>query len=121
MKSNARGKLINKLEVTSGVSNAGKEWQKQTIVIEEVNDKYTNLLAIDILNKVVDAMDSIQVGTVIDLDIDVESKEYNGRWYTTNKAWRFTAQAQSTRIAQASQPMASPSGENDDGLNDMPF
>ena len=28
MKSNARGKLIAKLEVTSGVSQTGKEWQK---------------------------------------------------------------------------------------------
>ena len=35
----------------------------------------------------------IQAGEAVDVSIDLESREYNGRWYTDVKAWKVSRQS----------------------------
>ena len=35
-------------------------------------------------------MNSIKTGDMVDVSFDVESREYNGRWYTDVKAWKLS-------------------------------
>jgi hypothetical protein len=36
-------------------------------------------------------MGSFKPGDLVDVSFDVESREYNGRWYTDVKAWKMAS------------------------------
>lgn len=78
-------KLIQLLPLQSGVSKNG-EWKKQDIIVE-TDGQYPKKVCISIWgNKA--GEDILQIGNVLDISFDVESREYNGRWYTDIKAWK---------------------------------
>lgn len=78
-------KLIQVLPLQSGVSKNG-EWKKQDIIVE-TDGQYPKKICISIWgDKANETM--LQIGNVLNISFDVESREYNGRWYTDVKAWR---------------------------------
>jgi hypothetical protein len=52
------------------------------------------------------------------IDFDIESREYNGRWYTDIKAWRITPQAESS---EGPEPGSFDSMPPPEGETDLPF
>jgi len=78
-------KLIQVLPLQSGVSKNG-EWKKQDIIVE-TDGQYPKKICISIWGD--KANESVlQIGNMLDISFDVESREYNGRWYTDVKAWK---------------------------------
>lgn len=84
------GKLIQKLPVQSGVSNSGNNWSKAEFVIETV-EQYPKKVCANLWGERAKALDQFQLGSLITVSFDLESREYNGRWYTDVKAWRIDA------------------------------
>ncbi len=82
-------KLIQVLPLQSGIGRNG-EWKKQDIIVE-TQDQYPKKICISIWG---DKINNIQlnVDSMYIIDFDVESREYNGRWYTDVKAWKVVAQ-----------------------------
>lgn len=79
------GKVMQLLEVVSGEGKNGP-WRKQDFVIETAG-QYPKQICITMWGDNIDSF-GITEGEVINASIDLQSREYNGRWYTDVKAWR---------------------------------
>lgn len=100
------GKLINKLPQQSGQGKNGT-WVKQDFVIE-TQEQFPKKVCISLWGDKVKELDSIAIGETLKLGINVESREFNGKWYTDVKAWKIEKQG----VSQKSEtPMS-----NDDNL-----
>lgn len=77
------GIITNVLPVQSGVGkSSGKEWHKQTAVLQTA-EQYPKSIAFDMFN---DRIIPLQVGQAVHVQISLESREYQGRWYTNVNA-----------------------------------
>ena len=81
------GKIIEILEVKSGQSANG-EWRKQEYVLE-TEAQYPKKVCFMAWGDKIDQF-NIQHGETVAVSIDLESREYNGRWYTDVKAWKVS-------------------------------
>lgn len=82
------GKLILKLELQSGVSKTGNSWKKQEFVIE-TGDQYPRKICINLWGDKADQLAQYNIGDAMTVSFDVESREFNGKWYTDVKAWKI--------------------------------
>ena len=103
------GKIIQKLPLQSGTSKAGNAWSKQIYVLETVHDSYPRKIAFDFFGERVNQY-PLEVGDSVRLSFDVESREFQGRWYTDIRGWKAekidlnAAPAQAPAQAPANQP-----------------
>jgi len=81
------GKLIQKLPVKSGVSSSGNNWSKAEFVIETI-EQYPKKVCANLWGDRARALDQFQEGALITVSFDLESREFNGNWYTDVKAWK---------------------------------
>lgn len=99
------GKIIHVLPLQSGTSQAGNQWKKQEYVLE-TEDAYPKKVCFDFFGDRVDQF-PLAIGDRVRLNFDIESREYQGRWYTSIRGWKaekIDAQA----MAAAPAPMAAP-------------
>jgi hypothetical protein len=83
-----QGTLKQILPLESGESKSGKAWQKQTIIIE-TQENYPKLIAVEVNEKAISRLQDYQIEQTITCSINIESREYNGRWFTSVKAWKI--------------------------------
>jgi len=80
------GTVIDILEEQSGKSNKGP-WRKQDFILK-TDDEYPKTVCITIWGDNIDQF-SLQKEEKVTAHIDIQSREYNGRWYTDVKAWKI--------------------------------
>ena len=103
-----KGKIIQKMDLQSGVSKIGNQWKKPEYVMETF-DSYPKKVKFDFFGDRADQY-PLEVGDVITLSYDIESREFNGRWYTDIRGYK--AVKESADMAGAPAPYASaPVGE----------
>jgi hypothetical protein len=71
------------------VTGQGKngEWRKQEIIIE-TGDQYPKKVCLSIWgDKINESV--LKIGATLKFSLEIESREYNGRWYTDVKAWKY--------------------------------
>lgn len=118
------GKLLQVLPAQSGKSARG-EWKRQDFIIE-TTDEYPKKVCISNWNNKVD-IDALQPGTELKVSINIESREYNGRWYTDVKAWKMDTHsgADTTPPPSDAPPVPGandiPWDDNSDESDDLPF
>jgi len=81
------GKIIQLLEEKSGQSQNGT-WRKQEYILE-TDSQYPKKVCFMVWGDKIDEL-AIKQGESLAVSIDIESREYNGRWYTDVKAWKVT-------------------------------
>lgn len=81
------GRIIAVLPVQGGVSRAGNEWKKQEYVLE-THDQYPKKICFQIFGADRIEQAAIQPGEELIVSIDIESREYQGRWFTNINAWK---------------------------------
>ena len=81
-----QGKIIMKLPLQQGTSRNGNNWMKQEYVLE-TNEAYPKKVHFDFFGERANQY-NFEVGDVILLSFDIESREYNGRWYTDIRGWK---------------------------------
>ena len=74
------GKIILDLGMQQGTSRAGREWKKKEWVLETFG-QYPSKVRFHIFGDKADTI-MLEVGNSYTLSIDVESREFNDRWYT---------------------------------------
>lgn len=74
------------MSYTSGKNAAGKDWAKQTVIIE-TQDAYPKKVALTVFGQERIEEFNLKTEEVLTFSIDVESREYGGRWYTDVKAY----------------------------------
>lgn len=82
------GKIIQKLDVESGQSARGP-WQKQNFIIETTDSQFPRKVCIGLWTNQIPILQSYQIGDMIRAYINIESREFNGRWYTDVRAWKL--------------------------------
>lgn len=80
------GKVLEILQPVSGQSARGT-WERQTVVFEQPNKQYGKEIAVTFMNKSQEVA-SLRVGESYIVSFDIESRSYQGRWYTDVRAWR---------------------------------
>ena len=99
-----KGKIIQKLELQSGTSKAGNAWKKQEYVLETL-DSYPRKVKFDFFGDRADQY-PLEVGDVITLSYDIESREFNGRWYTDIRGFKAMKEDPNMVAAAAPYPPA---------------
>ena len=82
------GKLTKVLELQKGISKAGKEWQKQSFVLDNGAD-FNNEICIDVFGDKIDQIKNFNKGSELEVKINVSSKEFKGRYYHNISAWEI--------------------------------
>lgn len=82
------GKLVQKLAMQSGTSAKGNTWQKQEFVIE-TGDQFPKKICANLWGDKADQLNQYNIGDMVKVSFDLESREFNGRWYTDVKAWKL--------------------------------
>jgi len=82
------GKVIKILQASTGNSQRG-EWRRQDFIIE-TQEQYPKKVCLSNWNNKVD-LENTAIGTVVKASINIESREYNEKWYTDVRVWKMEA------------------------------
>ncbi len=117
-----RGKIILVLPLQSGTSKAGNEWKKQEYVLETL-EQYPRKVCFQFFGDKVDQYPT-SVGQEVVVSFDIDSREFNGRWYTNISAWKLEVV---TADAPSESPVAPPPAvdffppSSESATDDLPF
>ncbi len=121
-----QGKIILALPEQSGVSKAGNQWKKREYVLETL-ENYPKKVHFDLFGDKADQY-PLSVGDQIVLSFDINSREFNGRWYTSISGWKVEktdaagASSQSQNIGAGSEVLPPPPVDfGKDSSDDLPF
>ncbi len=112
------GKVIQKLNEINGQSKAGNAWRKQEYIIETPG-QYPKKVCVAIWGDKIDQF-PMTVGDQVNLGVDVESREYNGRWYTEVKAYKVDKPQGASSPSANEMPDVS-TFHDDSEENNLPF
>lgn len=101
------GTVFKIMEPVSGTSARGT-WKKQDIVFE-IPGEFSRKICVTFFGDRADDAASLKEGDTANVSVNVESREYNGRWYTDIRAWKMVK-----KTADVSAPAMPP-------VNDAPF
>ncbi len=119
------GKIIAVLPMQGGTSKTGNEWKKQEYVIE-THDQYPRRMCFNLWGERIDQF-SIQLGEELTVSFDIDSREYNGRWYNDIRAWKVDRTADMMNPMDAQIPSMpsdmppAPVFNPTDSKDDLPF
>lgn len=116
-------KLKQLLQEQTGNGKNGP-WVKQDFLVETLGE-YPKTICMSAWGDQVKSIQGINPGAIIKTSIRIESREYNGRWYTDVRPWKIQVEggASSDQSAAPSYTAATPveamsnAPENDD----LPF
>lgn len=80
------GRIIFALPEQSGISKAGNNWKKREYVLE-TQESFPKKICFDFFGDRADQY-PLQIGQLIRLTFDIESREFNGRWFTSIRGLR---------------------------------
>lgn len=103
-------KINQILPMQTGTSAKG-EWRKQNIIVDTMADISRKICITIWGDKINEAQ--LQIGNELQIDFDLESREYNGKWYTDALARNIVL------LNPGSNPP--PQLENNKTDNDLPF
>ena len=82
------GKIIQVLPLQSGTSSrTGNSWQVQSYVLE-TQEQYPRKVCFEIFGEDKIKNNPCNIDDLVTVSFDIESREFNGRWYTSIRAWR---------------------------------
>lgn len=112
-------KLVQVLPLQTGSGKNG-QWKKQDIIVE-TEGQYPKKVCVSIWGDKINEQ-VLKTGAMLNISFDVESREYNGRWYTDVKAWRVEP-AGATAAADGNGPIDQPHFEEGamEEKDDLPF
>ena len=79
------GKIIAVLPQATGEGKNGT-WRSQDYVLETA-DQYPKKVCFNLFGDKIDQF-PIAMDDMVTVHFDIESREYNGRWYTNIRAWK---------------------------------
>jgi hypothetical protein len=96
---NVIGKLISKLERETGVSKAGRTWEKQSILVKQslppgLEDKEN--VVITFFGDKMQSIRDIEEGSDVNVSINLSSREYNGKYFHNIDGWACAKLGQET-------------------------
>lgn len=87
------GKVIKLLPIITGQGENG-DWKRQEVIVE-TRDRFPKKVCVSIWGSLIGSA-SLQIGQSVEMFLDIESREYNEKWYTNTKAYRIDIVADSS-------------------------
>jgi hypothetical protein len=112
-----KGKIIAVLPVVTGQGKNG-EWRKQEFVIEIPDTTYPKKVCLSLWG---DKVPVPAIGQTAMIQFDVESREYNGRWFTECKAWKIDVEQNQQQQPAQSEAFQAPAAQQQGTATDLPF
>ncbi len=84
------GKIAQLLPLVTGQGKNG-EWRKQEFIIEIADGQFPKKICFSLWGEKIDQA-GLAVNETVKVFFDIESREYNARWYTEAKAWKVEKQ-----------------------------
>ena len=103
---NIEGKFIRLGNLVEGTSARGA-WRKQELIIETI-EQYPKQVCLLCWGDTIDALAALNDGDVIKADISIESREFNGKWYTDVRAFGLGLVSSAPQQAVVEQPAPTP-------------
>lgn len=120
---NISGVVLNILPLQTGTSKAGNQWQKQDFILE-TGGQYPRKVCVCLFGDNVDKF-PLQVGQSVTVSVDIESREFNGRWYTDVRAWNVVYNGQQQGAPAPAPTATAPTAQAPAGTpaaaDDLPF
>ena len=103
------GKIIQVLPAQEGVGRNGNPWKVQPYVLETL-DQYPRKVHFEVFGEDRIKMNPCDIDQLVTVSFDIESREFNGRWYTSIRAWKIQQgdMTQQAAAAPAAAPVAQP-------------
>ena len=134
------GKIIQVLPAQEGIGRNGNPWKIQPYVLETL-DQYPRKVHFEVFGEDRIKQNPCDIDQLVTVSFDIESREFNGRWYTSIRAWKIqqgdttqpgAAPAASPAVAPAAAPVSAPAeapaapvdpfdAGAGDGTSDLPF
>lgn len=118
-----KGKIIKVLPLQSGEGRNGA-WKRQEYILE-YGEKYPKILCFSLRGDRIDQF-PVNIDEEVTVSFDVESREYNGRYYTDVKAWKIEKGGEASqgeyRNSAPAQEFGKPADlSNREDKDDLPF
>ncbi len=115
-----KGRVIQLLAPQTGQGKKGT-WKKQEFIIE-TQSQYPKKVCLSVWGDKIDQF-KLQTGEMVTVSVELESREYNSRWYTEARAWKVAKDGSGSGSSQPQQQSSDfgdePSGSS--GTDDLPF
>ncbi|MFM7852719.1 MAG: DUF3127 domain-containing protein [Flammeovirgaceae bacterium] len=110
------GKVVSLLPLQTGQGKNGT-WKKQEFILETPG-QYPKKVCVSLWGEKADEF-RVGIGENLTAYINIESREYNGRWYTEVRAWKISKQGGGNQEAPpvGDEPFVASAGSADD----LPF
>ena len=125
------GKIIQVLPLQEGVGRNGNPWKLQGYVLETI-ENYPRKVHFEVFGEDRIKNNPCDMDQIVTVSFDIESREFNGRWYTSIRAWKIqqgdmTQQpvagvapaAAPVQAAPASNSVSAPAGEAGPAANSL--
>ena len=99
------GKIIQVLPAQEGVGKNGNPWKVQPYVLETL-DQYPRKVHFEVFGEDRIKQNPCELDQLVTVSFDIESREFNGRWYTSIRAWRIQQGDTTQTAAQPAAPAA---------------
>jgi len=121
------GRLLNKLPEQTGTGRNG-QWSRQDFIVE-TQEQFPRKVCFSAWGDKAAQLKSFKTDDMMKVFFNIESREYNGRWYTDLRVWKMEAAGQSdvrqedTFAESPRQDDLQPLGEEDtaEEKDDLPF
>ena len=90
------GKLVKKLDLETGTSKIGKEWRRQTAIID-TGSEYNNIIAISAFGDKIVNLNKLEDGMNVKILCNVYSREYNGKFYHNIDGYWFSPEVEGSK------------------------
>lgn len=101
-----QGKFLRLGSLTEGTSARGA-WRKQELIVETI-EQYPKQVCLLCWGDTIDALATLNEGDIIKAGISIESREFNGKWYTDVRAFGLGLVSSAPQQAVVEQPTPQP-------------
>lgn len=85
-----KGKVKRILPLEQGESKNGKGWKRRDFIVEFKDGEYDKLAALTArTDAALERVGNLAEGAEVNVSFNVESREYNGKYYTNLNAWKI--------------------------------
>ena len=81
------GKIVKAFAPKSGISQRGDQWMSQEFLLEYGSENYKRKFVFEVFGQDRLHRFAIKEGQTVNVSLNIEANEYNGRWYNRVRAF----------------------------------
>lgn len=79
--------ILVKRTAIETISGQNGDWTQRTLVFKTIGDRFEREIAVVCRNDVATRAEQYPMGTLLKVQVDASSREYEGRYFTELRAW----------------------------------